>query len=153
MKAQTLAVIALLLILAGATTAGGAAPQQITITMREFTYSPTKITLQASMPVAITLVNRGRKPHEFMVYDMPMGSSHMMVGHEWVEKTNYFKGMMVNVQGGRTRRRSGAFFEVEVAAGKTAVIAFTPAKKGTFEFACMIKGHYEAGQKGVLVVK
>ncbi len=148
---QGLALLVLVVALAGGTAAGGAAPQQITIVMREFSYSPARITLQAGMPVVITLVNKGKKPHEFMVYNVPMGG--MMMGHEWVEKTNYFKGITVNGQGGHMRSRGGAFFEMEVAAGKTATMAFTPTKKGTFEFGCMIKGHYEEGQKGVLIVQ
>ncbi len=37
--------------------------------------------------------------------------------------------------------------------GKSASLEFTPAKKGSFEFFCMIAGHREAGMKGVIVVK
>lgn len=142
-----------LLVLSGAVR--GAAPQKLAVTMRDFGYTPTRITLQSGVPVEITLVNKGKVAHEFMLYDMPKMGSMMggETGHEWVEKTNYFRNVEVTVGGGKVKRMGGHFFELHVASGKSATIAFTPVKKGTFEFGCMIEGHYEAGQKGVLVVK
>lgn len=152
MKLQ--AVIAMtLLILATLVGIGWAAvPQQITITMRDFSYKPNRITLQAGVPAEITLGNQGKVAHEFMVYDMPKSMGQMM-GHEWVEKTNYFHMVPVTTAGGKVSHHGSDFMELRVAPGKTATLKFTPVKKGTFEFGCMIEGHYEAGQKGVLVVK
>jgi len=147
---STLALAAGLVLLVGAASTG-ATVQKLTIVMREYSYTPSKVTLQASVPAEITLINRGKKPHEFMVYDRSMGG--MMMGHDWVQKTNYFRGMSVTVQGGKARSKGGAIYEVEVAAGKTAVVKFTPTRKGTFEMACMIKGHYEGGQVGTLTVR
>lgn len=142
--------IAVVVLAAGAVS--GAAVQKFTITMRDFSYSPAKITLQAGVPAEITLINRGKVPHEFMIYDRPR-SMGMMMGHEWVEKTNYFHKVHVTVAGGKVNRHQGEFMELMVAVGKSATLRFTPMKKGTFEFGCMIAGHYEAGQKGVLTVK
>lgn len=146
--------IAVVVLAAGA--ASGAAVQKFTITMRDFSYSPAKITLQAGVPAEITLINRGKVPHEFMIYDRPRSMGMMMggeKGHEWVEKTNYFHMVKVTVAGGKVSRHQGDFMELRVAVGKSATLRFTPMKKGTFEFGCMIAGHYEAGQKGVLTVK
>ncbi|HXF82508.1 MAG TPA: cupredoxin domain-containing protein [bacterium] len=137
-------------------TAWAAPVQKITITMRDFAYAPARIVLQAGIPVELTITNRGKVTHEFMLYGMPKDMGGMMggeMGHEWVEKTNYFKGVPVTVQGGTVKRKAGAFFELRVPPGKTATLRFTPVKKGTFEFGCMIADHYEAGQRGVLVVK
>jgi uncharacterized cupredoxin-like copper-binding protein len=36
---------------------------------------------------------------------------------------------------------------------RTAEILWRFTKAGTFEFACLIPGHYEAGMKGAIVVK
>lgn len=132
--------------------ASGAAVQKFTITMRDFRYTPAKFTVTGGIPVEITLVNKGRVTHEFMLYDMPKGMGAML-GHNWVAKTNYFRGLPVKVTGGVVERRAGSVFEIEVKAGKSATVQFTPMKKGSFEFGCMVEGHYEAGQKGVLVVK
>lgn len=154
-NAHVIAVLTLLvLILVGA--GWGAAAQKVTIVMRDFSYSPAKITLRAGAPAEITLVNRGKVPHEFMIYDRPRSMGMMMggeQGHEWVEKTNYFHMVTVTVAGGKVNRHQGDFMELMVAAGKSATLRFIPMKKGTFEFGCLIAGHYEAGQKGVLTVK
>lgn len=132
--------------------AWGAAAQAFSITMRDYSYTPAKITVRAGVPAVFTLINKGKVPHEFMLYDTPRSMS-MMMGHEWAEKTNYFHRMKVDVTGGKVRHIEGDFFELKLAAGKTAILKFTPVRKGIFEFGCMIEGHYEAGQKGVLVVK
>lgn len=127
--------------------------QKFTITMREFSFTPAKITVEVGEPVEITLVNKGRVKHEFMVYDMPRSAiASGKTGHAWAMKTNFFRGLDVKVMGGKVGRMGGDLFEVEVARGKSAVLTFVPTRKGTFEFACLIKDHYEAGQKGVLVV-
>jgi len=155
MRIALLAVSALLATLTG-TAAGAATEQQITITMRDFGYSPAKVTLQSGVPARLMLVNNGKLTHEFMLYGMPKDMSSMMggeMGHEWVEKTNYFKGVKVTTSGGKERRKGGGLFELRVRAGKSATITFTPVKKGTSEFGCMLADHYEAGQRGVLVVK
>ncbi len=133
--------------------ASGATVQQVTLTIRDFRYTPAKVSLQVGVPVEITLINRGKVAHEFMLYDVPRQMSAMMMGHEWAEKTNYFRGHAVTVDGGKTTMRGQYLFEVVVAPGKTATMKFTPARPGTFEFGCMIKGHYEAGQKGTLTIR
>jgi len=46
-----------------------------------------------------------------------------------------------------------SIFEVEVKPGKTAVLIFTPNRRGTFEIGCHVEGHYEAGMKAVFIVK
>lgn len=145
-----------MLLLLGMQLAWGASPQKVTITMRDFSYSPSTITLQSGVPAEITLINRGKVAHEFMIYDRPKSMSMMMggdSGHEWVEKTNYFHKVNVTVTGGRMRRHAGDFMELTVAVGKSATLRFTPTKKGTFEMGCMIQDHYEAGQHGTVIVK
>ena len=37
--------------------------------------------------------------------------------------------------------------------GKTATLTWRFTKKGEFEFACLLPGHYEAGMHGVVSVK
>ncbi len=147
------AMLAMLMSLAGA--AWGAAPQKVTIVLRDFSYTPAKVTLVAGVPAELTLVNKGKLAHEWMLYDTPkqMGMMGGENGHEWVAKTNYFHMVPVTAAGGKVTRHGGDFMELKVAAGATATVTFTPTKKGTFEMGCMIEDHYEAGQHGVLVVK
>jgi uncharacterized cupredoxin-like copper-binding protein len=42
---------------------------------------------------------------------------------------------------------------VSVAPGKTGEFAWTFSKPGSFDFACLIPGHFEAGMKGRIIVK
>ena len=145
-------VLAAVLVAGAAAAAASVVAQQITVTMREFSYTPDRIIVPVGKPVAITLINKGKLPHEFMIYNRPKSMDAMM-GHAWVEQTNYFHGVPAAVVGGKVRRHKGDFLELKVPAGTSATITFTPVKKGTFEFGCMIEDHYEAGQKGVLVVR
>lgn len=43
-------------------------------------------------------------------------------------------------------------YMAHVAPGKTGEIIWNFNRAGTFEFACLIAGHYEAGMRGTLVV-
>ncbi len=77
--------------LVGLAAAAWAAPvQTMTVTMRDFGYTPSKITLQAGVPAELTFVNTGKVAHEFMLYDMPKNMASMMggeMGHAWVESS------------------------------------------------------------------
>jgi uncharacterized cupredoxin-like copper-binding protein len=148
-------ILAAMALLVAGGTAWGANVQKVTIVMRDFSYTPAQITLQASVPAEITLVNKGKVAHEWMAYGMPKLGMTMggEMGHEWVEQTNYFHMVSVQATGGKVTRHEGDFMEMQVAAGKSATMRFTPTKKGRFEMGCMIEGHYEAGQRGVLIVR
>jgi uncharacterized cupredoxin-like copper-binding protein len=155
MQRLALTVATIVVLTLAASTAAGPV-QKIRVTMRDFGYTPSTITLQSGVPAELTFVNNGKLAHEFMLYDRPKAMGMMMggeEGHEWVEETNYFHMMPVTATGGRVRRHQGDFMELTVSAGKTASLRFTPQKKGTFEMGCMIKDHYEAGQHGVVIVK
>lgn len=130
----------------------GATVQKVALTMRDFGYAPSKVTLQAGVPAEITIVNKGKVTHEFMLHTRPMGGMPM---HEWAEANSYFRGVKVIVGGSgvEVRRHGANIYEINVGAGKTAVVKFTPTRKGAFEYACLIQGHYEQGMKGTLVVE
>ncbi len=143
------------MLLAGFTmiTTGAPKGQKVTVTMNEYQFLPKTITLQAGIPVELTLVNKGKIEHEFTVYPAPKSAPEDWDEYEMAN--TYFKDMgEVEV----SYRGQGAvagtrLFEVKVEQGKSAKIEFTPATKGTFEVACHIKGHYEAGMKATFVVK
>jgi len=148
------AVIVALLVFASYGGATGAAKEQkVTITMTEFKFTPARVTLQANVPAEIVLVNKGTVEHEFMVYKTPTGKIDDW--DEYVMPNTYFQNMG-EVEGefpGVGAVAGTSVFEVEVGKGKTAELKFTPTRTGTFEIGCHVEGHYEAGMKGVLVVK
>ncbi len=146
-----LAALAVLVTMGGA--AGAAKREKVTIALTEFKFTPATITLKAGVPVEIVLVNRGKVEHEFLVYETPKGK--VSDWDEWVMPNTYFKDMG-EVEGefpGIGAVAGTSVFEVEVKPGKRAELKFTPTRKGTFEIGCHVAGHYEAGMKGVLVVK
>lgn len=151
MPVLTIAVALTLLMLGGAEGAGK--EQKITITLREMSFTPAKVTVQAGTPVEIKLVNSGKVKHEFMVYTTPKAGMAGKELEEWAEDNSYLKGLEVKVEGGGIEVVGKDIFEVEVAPGKSAEVTFTPKKTGTFEIGCHVEGHYEQGMKGVLVVK
>ncbi|MDQ7848791.1 MAG: cupredoxin domain-containing protein [Armatimonadota bacterium] len=133
--------------------AAGAAKQKVTIALSEMKFTPGKITVQAGNPVEFKLVNRGKVKHEFMVYKPPKAGLAGDELEEWAEENSYFKGIEVKVEGGGIEVVGTNIFEVEIDAGKSAEVSFTPKQTGTFEIGCHIEGHYEKGMKGTLVVR
>lgn len=151
--AMLLAVSLVLVLLTFGGASGAGKTQKVTVTLREMSFTPSTVTLQAGVKAEIRLVNSGKVKHEFMVYDKPKGMMSGEEMHKWAEEHSYFKGIELEVEGGGIAVEGEEIFEVEVGAGKSAELTFTPKKTGTFEIGCMVEGHYEAGMKGVLVVK
>ena len=127
--------------------------QKIAITLKEHSFTPVNITLQAGVPAEITLTNRGTLKHEFWVYVTP--KAKVSDWEEYMKAHTYFKEIgEVEAEFEGIGAVAGArMFEVEVQPGKEAELKFTPSRKGTFEMACHVEGHYEAGMKGTLIVK
>ncbi len=61
-----LAVVGLVVVLAAAVYAGAAA-QKVTVVAKEFSYTPSKITVKAGQPVQLVLENQGVIEHDFVV--------------------------------------------------------------------------------------
>jgi len=151
---------ALLVLVAMVGPASPAANQKVTVTMGEdgsrMFFRPAQVTLQAGVPVEIVLVNRGKLKHEFMVYARPKPGTSREALHEWAEDNSYFKDLEVKVEGGGLEVGARELIEIELAAGKSAEVKFTPKKAGTFEMACLIKDpvdHYQAGMKCTVAVQ
>ena len=133
----------------------GAAPQlqKITVIMTENQFQPKAITLQAGVPVELTLINKGKQEHDLSVYPAPSSAPK-----DWDEYTtlhSYFENMgEIGVDfPGQGAVAGTRVFEVELETGKSAILAFTPVRKGVFEMGSHIPGQYEAGMKGSFVVK
>ncbi len=150
--AAVLLAMGLIAALSGAP-AGAAKVQKASVTMTDFKFTPNRITLQVGTPVELTLINKGKVEHEFMVYPVP--KSEPDDWDEYLMPNTYFRNMdEVEVEfEGQGAVAGTSLFEVEVKPGKRATVHFTPNKKGTFEVGCHTAGHYEAGMKGTLTIK
>ena len=101
----------------------------------EMHFSPAKVEVKKGEQVKFEITNRGELPHEFMLNSFEANRRHKAQ----MEK---YPGMEHDDPNGKT-----------IEPMKSAKLLWRFTKEGTFEFACFIPGHYEAGMKGVVVVK
>lgn len=136
------------------------ASSRVVITMSEYRFSPATITIPAGESVDFVLDNKGIVGHVFMVYPRPK-APYKSAGDWWeyVLAKTYLRNMgeiLVHTRG-QFAVSSTSVAEVAVDPGKTVTLTFTPARKGTFEFACLLStgggSHYTAGMKGRLIVR
>lgn len=97
-------------------------------------FLPDTITVNEGETIRFVVTNSGRMLHE-MVIGTP-------------EKLKEHAAMMAKNPG----MQHEAPYLTHVAPGKTGEIIWNFNRAGTFEFACLIAGHYEAGMRGTLVV-
>jgi uncharacterized cupredoxin-like copper-binding protein len=109
----------------------------VRIELREYAFNPAQVTLKAGRAVTLKVVNTGRATHMFA--SKYLGSQDLEI-----------EGADMEVDA-----PSGVKY-VKLQPGKSAEIKFTPAQKGTFDFACEVKTggrtHRDRGMKGQLVV-
>ena len=99
------------------------------------TYSPNTIEVRKGEQIKFVLKNSGMLAHEFLLDSLENNAKHKVE----MEKNPEMEHDDPN----------GKRLEPK----KSAEILWRFTKSGTFEFACLIPGHYESGMKGVVVVK
>ncbi|MBJ6127755.1 cupredoxin domain-containing protein [Microvirga splendida] len=112
----------------------------IEVTMKEtddakMLFEPSKVEIRRGEQVRFVLRNAGQVEHEFMLDSAANNAKHKIQ----MEKN---PDMEHDDPNGKRLAPS---------ASNEIVWRFT--KAGTFEFACLIPGHYESGMKGTVVVK
>ena len=98
-------------------------------------FSPARIEVKRGEQVRFVLKNVGKVDHEFMLDSVENNAKHKVQ----MEKN---PDMEHDDPNGKRLAPKGS---------SEIVWRFT--KAGTFEFACLIPGHYESGMKGTVVVK
>jgi uncharacterized cupredoxin-like copper-binding protein len=111
---------------------------QITVTMDDFFYGPSAITIPAGQPVELTIKNDGQIEHDFVVDDIDVSS------------------VSTEGSGVGDHHMSGDHADydlhVSTSAGGTSILKFTAKEPGTYKIFCSIAGHIEAGMIGELIV-
>lgn len=137
------------------------ASKRIVVTMSEYKFNPSRITLEAGASVDIVLENKGILSHVFMVYPKP-AKRYKGVGDWWdyVMAKTYFQdiGEITLHNRGEYAVDATRLASVAVEPGKVVTLTFTPGRKGTFDFACHLStagggSHFLAGMGGLFVVK
>ena len=98
-------------------------------------YSPDRIEVRRGEQIRFVLKNAGKLDHEFMLDSIANNAKHKVA----MEKNPDMEHDDPNGKRLASQRSSDLIWR------------FT--KSGTFEFACLIPGHYEAGMRGIVVVK
>jgi uncharacterized cupredoxin-like copper-binding protein len=111
----------------------------IAVTMTEadgkMLFSPGRIEVRQGEQIKFVLTNTGHLDHEFMIGTPDENKEHAKV----MQKHTH---MQHDDPNGRT-----------VKPKQTGELIWRFTRHGTFEFACLIPGHYEAGMYGTIVVK
>ena len=98
-------------------------------------YAPDRIEVGVGEQIKFILKNIGHLDHEFLLDSLENNAKHKIVMQKNPE-------MEHDDPNGK-----------RIKSDQTAEVFWKFTKKGTFEFACLIPGHYEAGMKGTVVVK
>lgn len=115
----------------------------IAVTMNEsdgkMLFSPNRIEVRQGEQIRFVLTNAGYLDHEFVVGTQEENARHaeLMKNHADMKHGNTHDD-----PNGKT-----------VKPKQKAELIWRFSKPGTFEFACLIPGHYEAGMYGTIVVK
>ena len=154
----------------------------VEISMSEFAYLPSVLTLVAGSTVTITLINDGVVAHEFMAgqtraegggYDQDLlvqvledadGSRFSTAGvtlgrddhaHDAVAD-EHAEGAMTDEEmaamDGGGHAHAGAAITVEPGGRVTLKVHIPDDAVGTWELGCFIEGHYEAGMHGTITI-
>lgn len=112
----------------------------VLVTMRETSdgrmiYEPRKLDVKRGEQVRFILTNVGEIPHEFVIASAEDNLKHA----EMMKNNPDMKHEEPNVK--------------MLDAKKKAELVWQFSKPGTFEFACLIPGHREAGMTGTIVVR
>lgn len=98
-------------------------------------FTPNTIEVNAGEQIKFVIKNSGLLSHEFMLDSIEHNAKHKIAMEKNPE--------MIHDDPNGTRLEPS----------KSGEIFWKFSKAGTFEFACLIPGHYEAGMHGIVVVK
>ena len=129
----------------------------IEIVMTDNRYAPEIIRVTSGETIRFIILNKGELVHEFNIGTPEMHKAHqkemiIMVDHGVIEADR------INHEHMRKKMPDGSIMEhndpnsVLLEPQKTQKIIWKFSKSGTFEFACNVPGHYEAGMVGTITV-
>jgi uncharacterized cupredoxin-like copper-binding protein len=101
----------------------------------EMAYEPNRIKVKRGEQIRFVIKNDGALKHEFMLATVKENAEHGKL----MER---FPSMEHDDPNGKT-----------IEAGESAEMLWKFTKAGTFEFACLIPGHHQAGMHGLVVVE
>ena len=155
MKRTILVFLAAMTLLALTACGGGApAPQEITITMTDFAFTPDSIELVEGQEVTITLVNEGSVEHEILFGKGDAnGFTADLFDHD-PSKVEASGGEGFHVGSDEEIEEEGYHVEVEPGASGTLTFTVPEGSAGEWVMGCFIDegAHYAAGMSGTVTI-
>ncbi|WP_238367847.1 cupredoxin domain-containing protein [Mesobacterium pallidum] len=102
---------------------------------RPFVFEPSDLTFAAGETVRLMITNKGEETHEFVMDTVDKNAEHRDLMAKFPEMEHDDPNA------------------VRLEPGEEAEIIWTFNNSGTFEFACLLPGHYEGGMYGSLIVE
>lgn len=100
----------------------------------ELTFTPNQVTVKAGQTIRFVVKNEGEVLHEMVIGSAEELIKHSMMMEKFPEMEHEEPYM------------------AHVKPGKSGEIVWTFSKAGTFEFGCLIPGHFDGGMRGTIVV-
>ncbi len=100
----------------------------------EYLYEPRDLAVAAGETIRFDIVNEGENDHEFVLDTMPKNAEHKALMEQFPEMEHDDPNA------------------VRLGPGEKGSIIWTFSNAGTFEFACLMPGHYEAGMRSPVAV-
>ena len=101
-----------------------------------FSFQPAELSVEMGETIAFEITNEGELPHEFVLGDRVFQEEHE------AEMTDMGDELPPDEP-----------FAVSVQPGETKTLAWTFSQMGSFEYACHVGGHYDAGMVGPISVQ
>ena len=133
-------VAAIVLAACGATSSAPAATQALTVTAKEFAFTPAQLTVARGQPVELTFQNTGTVEHDWSVREIELTGTPTVSGETG---SGHMMGDMHDMPA----------LHVAAGPGAQGKLIFIASKAGAYEFYCTVAGHKEAGMVGTLTVK
>lgn len=131
MRTRFLMLAVLLIPVLTACGSAGSAKTSHSVTLTDFAYSPTELTVPAGQEITLDAANTGAVIHNFII--MNLGTS---AGTEYTAEDD-----------------ANAYWKLEIPAGGSTTATFTaPTEPGEYEVVCSTPGHLQAGMVGKLTV-
>lgn len=108
------------------------APANLSVDMKEFSFTPSNYSVPAGGDVNLTLTNSGALEHDWVVMNLGTQASGPFDEND----------------------EANVYYEQELPGGQSGTFTFTaPQEPGEYQVVCGVAGHLEAGMVGTLTVE
>ena len=116
---------------------------ELTVTALDLKFEPAQLSAPANQPVRLTFINKGAIEHDIEILGLTV---------DGLSTVTPPKAMSDRATGLHDEATAKKLAYAAAGSGDQMVIEFTPTAAGSFEFACLVPGHREAGMKGSFTV-